>query len=106
MDVRAWLRCDMARRLHDTTRNEPGRDHTRRAESHRLRDRGITLDCGYRLDFIVEGSLVLELKAVECLLPVHDAQVLTYLKLLGLKQGLLINFNVAKLVDGLRSLLW
>jgi len=66
--------------------------------------KGIHLDCGYRLDLIVENSLLLELKAVERLLPVHQAQLLTYLKLTGLKVGLLINFNVVTLKDGLRRL--
>jgi GxxExxY protein len=57
------------------------------------------------VDFVVESSLLLELKAVEYVLPVHDAQVLTYLKLLKVKQGLLMNFNVPRLVDGLKSFL-
>ena len=63
--------------------------------------KSIRLDCGYRLDFAVEHSLVLELKAVERLLPVHKAQLLTYLKLSGLKTGLLFNFNEIVLKDGL-----
>ena len=67
--------------------------------------RGVALPRAYRVDFLIDASLVLELKAVECLMPVHDAQVLTYLKLLKLRQGLLINFNVTRLVDGLRSFL-
>jgi GxxExxY protein len=61
----------------------------------------IRLDCGYRLDFVVEGRLVLELKAVERLLPLHRAQLLTYLKLSGCKTGLLFNFNEVVLKDGL-----
>ena len=63
--------------------------------------KGVRLDCGYRLDFVVEGVLVVELKAVEKLLPVHKAQLLTYLKLTGLPIGLLINFNVPVLKDGI-----
>ena len=59
------------------------------------------LDCGYRMDFVVEGRLVLELKAVERLLAVHKAQLLTYLKLSGHKTGLLFNFNEVVLKDGL-----
>ena len=61
----------------------------------------LRLDCAYRLDFVVEGRLVLELKAVERLLPVHKAQLLTYLKLSGYKTGLLLNFNEVILRDGL-----
>src|SRR5438046_2801774 len=63
------------------------------------------LDCGYRVDFIVEDTLLVELKAIEVVLPVHRAQVLTYLRLLRLRQGLLFNFNVSRLVDGLSSIL-
>ena len=55
--------------------------------------KGIELDCGYRIDLIVEDAIVVELKAVEKVLPVHEAQLLTYLKLTGLRVGLLINFN-------------
>ena len=61
----------------------------------------VRLDCGYRMDFVVEGRLVLELKAVERLLAVHKAQLLTYLKLSGHKTGLLFNFNEVVLKDGL-----
>jgi GxxExxY protein len=60
------------------------------------------LDCGYRLDLLVEGRVVVELKAVDGLGPIHDAIVLTYLKLSGHKIGLLINFNVALLKDGIK----
>jgi len=63
----------------------------------------LAFDCGYRADMVVEGALLLELKSIERLLPIHVAQTLTYLKLSGLKQGLLINFNVGRLVDGLKS---
>ena len=66
--------------------------------------KGVTLDCGYRLDVVVEEKLVLELKAVDHLLPVHKAQVLTYLKLAGLSVGLLVNFNTPALRDGIRRL--
>ena len=55
--------------------------------------KGLTLDCGYRIDLIIEESIILELKAVEKLLPIHEAQLLTYLKLTGIRVGLLINFN-------------
>jgi GxxExxY protein len=66
--------------------------------------KAVRLDCGYRMDLVIENRLVLELKAVDQLLPVHDAQVLTYLKLTGLSEGLLINFNVPVLKEGLRRL--
>jgi len=66
--------------------------------------RGIQLDCGYRLDLVVDKGLVLELKCVEHLLPIHEAQLLTYLKLSGIKVGLLINFNTTHLRDGIKRL--
>ena len=64
--------------------------------------KGVQLDAGYRLDVVVEQQIVLELKSVEQLLPIHDAQVITYLKLTGLPLGLLINFNVAALARGVK----
>ena len=64
--------------------------------------KGYTVDFGYRADIIVEDKLLLELKAVEAVLPVHEAQLLTYLKHSGLRVGLLMNFNVPRLVNGLR----
>jgi GxxExxY protein len=67
--------------------------------------KGTRLSCGYRVDFIVGGELVVEVKAVERILPIHHAQVLTYLRLLGLHRALLMNFNVPRLVDGLKSFL-
>lgn len=66
--------------------------------------KGIQLECGYRLDVVVENRLILELKAVETLLPIHEAQVLTYLKLSNISLGLLINFNVPVLKQGLKRL--
>ncbi|MEO1743838.1 MAG: GxxExxY protein [Cyanobacteria bacterium J06629_9] len=66
--------------------------------------KGIRLDCGYRLDFVIDHRLILELKAVETLHPIHQAQLLTYLKLSGLKLGLLINFNVPYLKQGIKRL--
>ena len=66
--------------------------------------KGIKLDCGYRLDFLVEGLVIIELKAVEKILPIHKAQVLTYLKLQNLKLGLILNFNVPMLKDGIKRL--
>ena len=62
----------------------------------------VRLDCGYRMDVVVEGQLILEIKSVEHLLPIHEAQMLTYLRLSGLKVGLLMNFNSVVLKDGLR----
>ena len=64
----------------------------------------VKLDCGYRLDLVVEEKIIIELKAVEGLLPIHEAQVLTYLKLSGLTLGLLINFNVAMLKHGIKRI--
>ncbi|WP_437534464.1 GxxExxY protein [Sorangium sp. So ce726] len=66
--------------------------------------KGVALGCGYRLDVVVEEKLILELKAVEHLLPVHEAQVLTYLKLTDLDVGLLVNFNTPLLRRGIRRL--
>jgi len=67
-----------------------------------LHYKGIRLDCGYRLDVLVADLVVIEIKAVEALAPIHDAQLLTYLRLGGWKVGLLINFNVVVLKDGIR----
>ena len=65
--------------------------------------KGLHLDCGYRIDVLVENQIILELKSVEEIKGIHQAQLLTYLRLSGIKQGFLINFNVERLVDGLRS---
>ncbi len=66
--------------------------------------KGVMLNCGYRLDMVVEGKLILELKACATLEPIHEAQLLTYLKLTGFKVGLLINFNVPVLKMGIRRI--
>ena len=66
-----------------------------------LEYKGVKLDCAYRIDILVCNLVVVEIKAVEALNPVHDAQLLTYLRLGGWKVGLLINFNVAVLKDGI-----
>ncbi len=66
--------------------------------------KGIHLDCGYRLDLLVEDLVIVELKTVESLQPIHDAQLLTYLKLKKLWLGLLINFNVPVLKNGIKRL--
>jgi len=65
--------------------------------------KGIRLDCGYRVDILVEGEIILELKSVEALKGIHEAQLLTYMKLAEIKYGFLMNFNVKKLKDGLKS---
>jgi len=64
--------------------------------------REVKLDCGYRLDLLVEEAVIVEVKAVDRLMPIHQAQLLSYLKLSGCKVGLLINFNVKVLKDGIR----
>jgi GxxExxY protein len=63
--------------------------------------KGLLLDCGYKMDLAVERQIVLELKAVESILPVHEAQLLTYLKLSQKQVGLLINFNVPLMTRGI-----
>ena len=64
--------------------------------------KGIRLDCGYRIDILVADALILELKSVEEIKGIHHAQLLTYMKLAGVKTGLLINFNVKKLKTGIK----
>ncbi|EKQ69981.1 hypothetical protein OsccyDRAFT_0236 [Leptolyngbyaceae cyanobacterium JSC-12] len=66
--------------------------------------KGLQLECGYRLDLLVENQVIVELKAVESMLPIHEAQLLTYLKLRQLRLGLLINFNVPILKNGIKRL--
>ncbi len=66
--------------------------------------RDVRLDCGYRMDLVVEEIVVVELKAVETLLPIHQAQLLSYLKLSGCPAGLLINFHVTSLKSGIRRI--
>lgn len=65
---------------------------------------GVTLEAGYRIDLLVEESVIVELKAVDSIHPIHEAQVISYLKLSGKKVGLLISFNVKMLKDGIRRL--
>ena len=62
--------------------------------------KGVQLDCGYRLDMVVENAVIVELKSVQAVLPIHEAQLLTYLKLSGKRVGLILNFNVPILMDG------
>ncbi len=66
--------------------------------------KSVKLDCGYRMDLVVDERPVVELKTVERLLPGHEAQLLTYLKISGLRTGLLLNFNTPVLKDGIRRL--
>ena len=63
--------------------------------------KGIRLDCGYRIDLLVECVLILELQSVDQVTGIHEAQLLTYMKLAGVKTGLLINFNVKRVKDGI-----
>ena len=65
---------------------------------------GVELDAGYRLDLLVESRVIVELKAIEKMTPLHEAQLLSYLKLSGCKVGLLINFNVERLKDGIKRI--
>lgn len=66
--------------------------------------KAVRLDCAYRMDIVVERQLVIEIKSVDRLMPIHEAQMLTYLRLSGHKVGLLMNFNSTALKDGLRRL--
>ena len=69
-----------------------------------LNYKSVKLDCGYRLDLVVEECLIIELKTVEKLLPIHAAQLLTYMKLSGYNLGLLMNFNTPVLKDGIKRM--
>jgi len=69
-----------------------------------VRYENVRLDAGYRIDLIVDDRLIIELKAVEQILPIHEAQLLSYLKLSGKNVGLLINFHVLRLKDGIKRL--
>ena len=64
--------------------------------------KGIRLDCGYRIDILVDNRLILELKSVDALTGIHEAQLLTYMKMTRIQTGLLINFNACRLVDGIK----
>jgi GxxExxY protein len=66
--------------------------------------KGVNLDCGYRADILIEDELIVELKAVEHILSIHEAQLITYMKLAEVPTGLLLNFNVKYLKDGIRRL--
>lgn len=66
--------------------------------------KNVKLDCGYRVDLLVEGQLIVELKSVERVLPIHEVQLLSYLKLANVSVGLLVNFNVGLLKDGIKRM--
>lgn len=66
--------------------------------------KNVHLECAYRLDFVVVGRVILELKAVESILPIHEAQLLTYLRLSGLKWGLILDFHASVLKHGIRRM--
>ena len=69
-----------------------------------LEYKGVRLDCGYRLDMVVEDEIVVELKTVDKVHPIHQAQIITYLKLSGYRAGLIMNFNVVHFREGLRRI--
>jgi len=69
-----------------------------------VRYKEVLLDCDYRIDLLVSGDLIVEIKSVEALLPIHQAQILTYMRLAKIPIGLLINFNVTKLQNGIKRL--
>lgn len=75
-----------------------------RQKEQPVRYKGIWIETGFRIDVVVEGQVVVELKAIDSLLPIHEAQILTYLKLSNCRLGLLINFNVPLLKQGIKRL--
>jgi GxxExxY protein len=118
MNSHIWLsdaQCECTLRLDPAYWNLP----TRRACSFELIKSGlrveaqkplslvyesVKLECGYRVDLLVEGKLIIEVKAVEALAEIHFAQVLTYLRLSNLRLALLLNFNVVHMKDGIRRI--
>jgi hypothetical protein len=72
--------------------------------AYELGQRDVRIDCGYRLDFLVDERVIVEVKSVDRLAPIHSAQLITYLKLMGCPVGLLLNFNVTALHGGIRRL--
>lgn len=78
--------------------------HTERQKILPVIYNGALLDAGYRIDLLIENQIILEIKSVEEISPVHKAQLMTYLKLSGLKLGLLLNFNVADMKTGIKEL--
>jgi GxxExxY protein len=69
-----------------------------------IKYKNVSIDTGYRLDILLPDKLIVELKAVDKLRPIHSAQLMTYLKLTGIRTGLLVNFNEVKLVDGIKRI--
>lgn len=69
-----------------------------------VRYKKVSLNVGYKIDLLVENQVIIELKSVKELLPVHSAQIITYLKISNTSKGLLMNFNVAKLIDGVKRI--
>ncbi|MDC9511573.1 GxxExxY protein [Pseudoalteromonas sp. Angola-4] len=69
-----------------------------------IKYKNTTIDAGYRLDILIPKQLIIEIKTVDKLLPIHTAQLITYLKLSGIKTGLLINFNQVKLIEGIKRI--
>ena len=67
-----------------------------------VRYKDVLLDCGYRIDLLVRGDLIVEIKSVESVLPIHQAQILTYMRLARVPIGLLVNFNVTRLQSGIK----
>jgi GxxExxY protein len=80
----------------------PSENHIPAPASLPISYKGVLLECGYKLDLVVADSVIVELKSVDELAPIHEAQLLTYLKLSKKKVGLLINFNVPLLKDGIK----
>jgi len=66
--------------------------------------KGVKLDCGYRIDMLVDNKIIVELKSVDNILPIHQAQLLTYMKLSGIRIGLLMNFNVKHMKSGIKRM--
>jgi len=78
--------------------------HYERQKVYPISYKGISTEEVFRIDFLVESTVVLEIKAVDCLAPIHVSQVLTYLRLLKCRTGLLLNFNVPLLIEGLKRI--
>jgi len=82
------------------------RIHFERQKTLPLAYKKVTLGVGYKLDLVVEGKVIIELKCVEKLMPVHEAQIMTYLRLTGIKTGLIVNFFTPVLKDGIKRIVY
>jgi len=82
------------------------RIHFERQKTLPLAYKKVTLEVGYKLDLVVEGKVIIELKCVEKLMPVHEAQIMTYLRLTGIKTGLIVNFFTPVLKDGIKRIVY